>query len=406
MLDEGQGTVEVQAVTPTSPPIQVGDVVGRLTVHSMVGRFHGADRWECACSCGRVVFRASHNLKAAKARGTQSMCRHCLRVHGGKLRSGPMRRARQHKLHLRFWEKWGTLYGDRWIEGEIHEIREASELPDPIDIPPAPFIIDGEPETSWQTPGLDSGDGMTLEEIGLEMGLTRERIRQIEWVALRKLRHNWDVLEGIAARKGRLAYFQKHDPLPIPPQKKRKPLRFSKPTPTTPEETKMKKRKHWRDKAGVPEGFMLIGEAATSLGWTPVQFRQRVGMEPAGHVMGPTGRSWSYWSKEQIEDLRGKWAVPATRKGRKPRRITEVTPAVDSSEAFPAMLVVRAKVSGISMTIPVFVQQIARAENGNHQVRVKFPGGSVTDSIFDNSIIVWAKDLLTMDYSPFKAPWD
>ena len=37
--------------------------------------------------------------------------------------------------------------------------------------------------------GFDGGDGQTLEEIGREFGVTRERIRQIEAKALRKLRH-------------------------------------------------------------------------------------------------------------------------------------------------------------------------------------------------------------------------
>ncbi|HEX5824738.1 MAG TPA: sigma-70 family RNA polymerase sigma factor, partial [Candidatus Limnocylindrales bacterium] len=37
--------------------------------------------------------------------------------------------------------------------------------------------------------GLDDGRPRTLEEVGKEFGLTRERIRQIESLALRKLRH-------------------------------------------------------------------------------------------------------------------------------------------------------------------------------------------------------------------------
>jgi RNA polymerase primary sigma factor len=37
--------------------------------------------------------------------------------------------------------------------------------------------------------GLDDGRPRTLEEVGSEFGLTRERIRQIESLALRKLRH-------------------------------------------------------------------------------------------------------------------------------------------------------------------------------------------------------------------------
>ena len=37
--------------------------------------------------------------------------------------------------------------------------------------------------------GLDDGRARTLEEVGIEFNVTRERIRQIEAKALRKLRH-------------------------------------------------------------------------------------------------------------------------------------------------------------------------------------------------------------------------
>jgi RNA polymerase primary sigma factor len=37
--------------------------------------------------------------------------------------------------------------------------------------------------------GLADGQSYTLEEVGQKFGLTRERIRQIEGKALRRLRH-------------------------------------------------------------------------------------------------------------------------------------------------------------------------------------------------------------------------
>jgi RNA polymerase primary sigma factor len=37
--------------------------------------------------------------------------------------------------------------------------------------------------------GLDGGRGYTLEEVGQKIGLTRERARQIQAEALRRLRH-------------------------------------------------------------------------------------------------------------------------------------------------------------------------------------------------------------------------
>jgi RNA polymerase primary sigma factor len=37
--------------------------------------------------------------------------------------------------------------------------------------------------------GLDDGQQRTLEQVGQQLGITRERVRQIEAVALRRLRH-------------------------------------------------------------------------------------------------------------------------------------------------------------------------------------------------------------------------
>ena len=41
----------------------------------------------------------------------------------------------------------------------------------------------------WAVENLPDGYALTLEEIGKSIGITRERVRQIEDRALRKLRH-------------------------------------------------------------------------------------------------------------------------------------------------------------------------------------------------------------------------
>jgi RNA polymerase primary sigma factor len=43
--------------------------------------------------------------------------------------------------------------------------------------------------------GLDGSSGRTLEQVGAELGITRERVRQLETRALRELRHVAPALE-------------------------------------------------------------------------------------------------------------------------------------------------------------------------------------------------------------------
>jgi RNA polymerase primary sigma factor len=51
------------------------------------------------------------------------------------------------------------------------------------------FLSEREREVLEMRFGLNDGKDHTLEEVGREFGVTRERIRQIEAKALRKLRH-------------------------------------------------------------------------------------------------------------------------------------------------------------------------------------------------------------------------
>ena len=50
-------------------------------------------------------------------------------------------------------------------------------------------LTDREQEVVRLRFGLDDGQARTLEEVGKEFGVTRERIRQIESKTLAKLRH-------------------------------------------------------------------------------------------------------------------------------------------------------------------------------------------------------------------------
>lgn len=318
------------------------------------------------------------------------------------------------------WDNTGSLYTHRWELHAAHDIREESDLPELVDLPIAPYEPHGEQKTWWPS-YPDAGEEMTLEQIGQVLGVSRERVRQIEYVALKKLRHALETLDAAGERRMRVEFLKRYGflgatkprPKPPPPETKTEGVKSKK-------EKGMNPKWH-RDNLGIPKDGLLAREAAELLGWPVSTFHQRTaGVEPAGTVKSWTGQPWGYWTLDQIEALKTRFDQVKSKPPRRPRVVKAKPPVISSGdeaairrelglnhpyEAFPALLVVKAKVSGIPMTIPVFVQQMARADDGNHQVKIKFPG-NIKDSIHDNTIVVWAKDLLAADYSPFKTPWD
>ena len=62
-----------------------------------------------------------------------------------------------------------------------------------------PSLDDRELSILRQRFGLDGGEEKTLEEVGVEFGVTRERIRQLQNVALAKLRKRIDAIERLPA---------------------------------------------------------------------------------------------------------------------------------------------------------------------------------------------------------------
>ena len=74
--------------------------------------------------------------------------------------------------------EFGTRHGGQ-VRGRIHKIS---------------IIAGGEVSIVLRF-GLDGSSGRTLEQVGVELGITRERVRQLETRALRELRHVAPALE-------------------------------------------------------------------------------------------------------------------------------------------------------------------------------------------------------------------
>jgi hypothetical protein len=98
-------------------PLQAGDVIGQLTLVDRAARApNGQAIWECSCSCGNIVLRYQHNLKASQKRGTKSSCKACLYKRIAVITSDRLRRKRQRRIieaYRQAWEATGSLYTER-----------------------------------------------------------------------------------------------------------------------------------------------------------------------------------------------------------------------------------------------------------------------------------------------------
>jgi RNA polymerase sigma factor (sigma-70 family) len=82
----------------------------------------------------------------------------------------------------------GDFISDPDAENDIHDNLVDNNLRDNVDSALHTLTPREERVIRFRF-GIDDGDNRTLEEVGKEFDVTRERIRQIEAVALRKLRH-------------------------------------------------------------------------------------------------------------------------------------------------------------------------------------------------------------------------
>jgi RNA polymerase primary sigma factor len=84
-------------------------------------------------------------------------------------------------------DRAATPYEDLADKTNADLVREVIEIVDPREVTILRYRF-----------GLDGGGERTLEEVGEKFGVTRERIRQIQNVALRKLRRKIEKLEAIS----------------------------------------------------------------------------------------------------------------------------------------------------------------------------------------------------------------
>ena len=87
------------------------------------------------------------------------------------------------------------------------------------------MLDDRERKIIFERYGLDGGKPKTLEEIGKKFGVTRERIRQLQNIALAKLRRALTKREKPIAGRDPIQFLK-----PVSPDPTRTPLRVAKAT--------------------------------------------------------------------------------------------------------------------------------------------------------------------------------
>ena len=103
------------------------------------------------------------------------------------------------------------LFRDKNMRDELSELLEV--------------LDDRERKIIFERFGLDGGKPKTLEEVGKKFGVTRERIRQLQNIALAKLRRALSKKETPIARRDPIQFLK-----PVSPDPTRKRLRVAKAT--------------------------------------------------------------------------------------------------------------------------------------------------------------------------------